>query len=52
MFESSVVYVCLDCMQVGGDSQFSDDCRVVGVNIGAVGSREFAAIIRRDNSPR
>jgi hypothetical protein len=38
MFESSVVYLCLDCMQVGGDNQFSDDCRVVGVNIGAVGS--------------
>jgi hypothetical protein len=38
MFESSVVYVCLDCMQVGGDNQFSDDCRVVGINIGEVGS--------------
>jgi hypothetical protein len=39
MFESNVVYVCLDCMQVGADSQFSEGCRVVGVNIGEVGSR-------------
>jgi hypothetical protein len=40
MFEDNVVYVCLDCMQVGADSQFSESCRVVGINIGEVGSPE------------
>ena len=39
MFESKVVYVCLDCMQVSDVNRFSEDCRIVGIHIGEIGSR-------------